>query len=59
MCSSDLLAVGNRARALDYLEAAYRDRSRDMAWINVMPTLAALRGEQRFQALLARMRFPR
>jgi DNA-binding SARP family transcriptional activator/TolB-like protein/Tfp pilus assembly protein PilF len=53
------LAVGNRARALDYLEAAYRDRSRDMAWINVMPTLASLRAEPRFQVLLARMKFPR
>jgi len=52
------LALGDRERALDYLEAGYRGRTREMAWINVFPFLAPLRSHPRFQALLARMKFP-
>jgi hypothetical protein len=52
------LGLADRERALDYLEAAYRGRLRDMAWLNVRPYLAPLRGHPRFQALLARMKFP-
>jgi hypothetical protein len=52
------LGLGDTERALDYLEAAYRERSRQMAWLRVFPYFASLRGHERFQALLARMRFP-
>lgn len=52
------LGLDDRERALDYLEAAYRGRLRDMAWLNVRPYLAPLRSHPRFQALLARMKFP-
>ena len=53
------VSLGDRERALDYLETAYRERSRQMAWINVLPYFAPLRGHPRFQALLARMNFVR
>ncbi len=52
------LALGDRERALDYLEAGYRGRIREMAWLNVFPYFATLRDHPRFQALLARMKFP-
>ncbi len=52
------LGLGDPERALDYLEAGYRGRTREMAWINVFPFLAPLRGHPRFQVLLARMKFP-
>jgi DNA-binding SARP family transcriptional activator/TolB-like protein/Flp pilus assembly protein TadD len=51
------LSLGDRERALDYLEAAYRGRWREMAWLNVFPYVAPLRGHPRFQALLASMKF--
>jgi len=53
------LGVDDRERALDYLERAHRERWREMAWLNVFPYFAPLRDHPRFQALLARMRFPR
>jgi len=53
------LGLGDPERALDYLEAGFRGRTREMAWINVLPFLAPLRGHPRFQGLLARMKFPR
>ncbi|HET9385568.1 MAG TPA: BTAD domain-containing putative transcriptional regulator [Gemmatimonadales bacterium] len=52
------LSLGDQERALDDLEAAYRGRWREMAWLNVYPYVAPLRGHPRFQALLARMKFP-
>lgn len=52
------LGLGDRERALDYLEAAYRERSRQMAWLNVFPYFTTLRDHPRFQALLARMKLP-
>lgn len=53
------LGLGDQERALDYLEAAYRGRLREMAWLNVLPYLAPLRDHPRFRALVARMKFPR
>lgn len=53
------LGLGDQERALDYLEAAYRGRLREMAWLNVLPYLAPLRDHPRFRALVARMEFPR
>ena len=52
------LGLGDRERALDYLEVAYRERWREMAWLNVFPYVDPLREHPRFRALVARMRFP-
>jgi hypothetical protein len=52
------LGLGDRDRALDYLEVAYRERWREMAWLSVLPYLDPLRDHPRFQALVAHMRFP-
>jgi len=52
------LGLDHRERALDYLEAAYRERWREMAWLNVSPYVDPLRNHPRFQALVARMEFP-
>jgi TolB-like protein len=52
------LGLDDRERALDYLEVAYRERWREMAWLNVYPYLDPLRDHPRFRALLARMAFP-
>jgi DNA-binding SARP family transcriptional activator/TolB-like protein len=52
------LGLGDRERALDYLEMAYRERWREMAWLNVYPYLDPLRDHPRFRALMARMAFP-
>jgi tetratricopeptide (TPR) repeat protein len=46
------------ARALDCLEAAYRERDVWLIWIRREPRFDALRPEPRFKALVARMRLP-
>lgn len=52
------VGAGERRRALDYLEAAERGRVREMAWLKVFPYFTTLRDEPRYQALVARLRFP-
>jgi tetratricopeptide (TPR) repeat protein len=47
--------AGATDRALDWLERAYDDRDGAMVWIKVHPRLDALRQEQRFRQLLAKM----
>lgn len=47
-------ALGERAAALDQLEAARRAHSGWMAYLGVDPRLDALRGEARFQALVGK-----
>jgi serine/threonine-protein kinase len=49
------MALGERDRALDWLEEAHRERDRAMVWLKVHPRLDPLRGERRFQALLEQM----
>ena len=48
------LAMGDRARALDWLERAEVERSHSRAFLRVDPQLAPLRGDRRFEALLRR-----
>jgi tetratricopeptide (TPR) repeat protein len=48
--------VGDRSRALDYLERGYRERNGDIPFINVQPAFDPLRREPRFQALVERIR---
>jgi serine/threonine-protein kinase len=52
------LALGDREGALDLLERALAERDRALVWANVHPRLDPLRGEPRFERLLAAMRFP-
>lgn len=47
--------LGNRDEAFSFLEQAYADRSRSMAWLNVTGELDNLRSDPRFGALLRRI----
>jgi TolB-like protein/DNA-binding winged helix-turn-helix (wHTH) protein/tetratricopeptide (TPR) repeat protein len=53
------LGLGQSDRAMDWLDRAYDERSGRLANLNVQPLFDPLRAEPRFQALLARMNFPR
>jgi hypothetical protein len=48
--------VGDRSRALDYLERGYRERNGDVLFVAVQPGWDSLRTEPRFQALVERIR---
>lgn len=52
------LALGDREGALDFLERGLAERDRALVWANVHPRLDPLRGELRFERLLAAMKFP-
>ncbi len=47
--------LGEKHKALDFLEKAYLERESAMALIKVWPILDSLRSEPRFQALLGKM----
>jgi TolB-like protein/Flp pilus assembly protein TadD len=49
---------GDRAQALEWLETAYRVRDPGLLQLKVDFLLDPLRGEPRFEAVLARMKFP-
>jgi serine/threonine-protein kinase len=51
-------ALGQKGKALDFLDAAYEERSWGMYRIQVDPRFDSLRSEPRFQAVVARMHFP-
>jgi len=51
------LALGDKERAIDEMERAYRERDANVAQIKVDPMLDDLRGNQRFEALVNRI-FP-
>ena len=50
--------LGEKEKALEWLEKAYEKRAGALATLNTKPTWDALRGEPRFQDLLKRMNFP-
>ncbi len=52
------LALGDRERALDWLERAFEERSDHLPYLQVNPRLDGLRGEPRYRQLEARMAFP-
>jgi tetratricopeptide (TPR) repeat protein len=52
------IALGDRDRAFEWLEKAYRERSNGMAFLAVDPALAALRGDPRFHSLAQRIGVP-
>jgi serine/threonine-protein kinase len=49
----------NHARALDYLEKAYENRSAQMVYIGVQAEFDSLHAEPRFQALLKKIGLPK
>jgi hypothetical protein len=49
------LGLGDRARALDWIERALSVHATELAWLGVQPMFDALRGESRFQAVLERI----
>jgi len=48
--------LGDKPRALDYLEQAYRERSNHVTHLKIDSYFDSLRGEARFQQILRRMR---
>jgi len=51
------LGLGDRARALDYLEQAYAANSQSLVWLKVDRIYDPLRSEPRFVALMKRLNF--
>jgi len=51
------IALGDKQRALDWIEAAVDDRRGWVAYLRVHPIMDSLRGEPRFAALIKRMKF--
>jgi serine/threonine protein kinase/tetratricopeptide (TPR) repeat protein len=47
--------LGNREEAIRRLQRAYNDRSESIVWLGVDPSLASLRDDPRFQALVKRV----
>jgi hypothetical protein len=50
--------AGEKDRALDWLEIAYKERIQNLVYLNVYPKWDPLRDDPRFQALVAGMNFP-
>ena len=51
------LGVGDRARAVEYLEKAYNADSQLLAWLGQDAMFDSLRSEPRFVALLRKLHF--
>jgi tetratricopeptide (TPR) repeat protein len=47
--------AGDRDRAIECLERAFRNREGALAWLNVEPTFQSLRGDPRFRDIAARV----
>ncbi len=52
------LALGDRDRAVRWLQTAYETRDADMVLLNVFPVWDPLRSDPRFRELIRGMRFP-
>ena len=53
------LALGDKERAIDELERGYRERGVGVFWVKVNPLLDDLRGNPRFEALVAKVFAPK
>ena len=49
--------LGQREEAIEWLERAFDEHDSSLVWLKVHPRFDALRGEPRFEALLARLKF--
>jgi hypothetical protein len=52
------IGLGEKNRALGWMERAYEEHDQGMVYIKAYPGWDALRSEPRFQALVRRMNFP-
>jgi hypothetical protein len=52
------VGLGDKERAIQWLEKAYEDRARELVMLNIEPLVDTLRSDARFQNLLRRMNFP-
>jgi tetratricopeptide (TPR) repeat protein len=52
------VGLGDKSRALDWLEKAYAQRADELSYLKVDPVLDPLRSDPRFQDLLRRMNLP-
>ena len=52
------VGLGDKEKALDFLEQAYQRRDILLIWLKVRKHLDPLRDEPRFQDLMRRMNFP-
>ncbi|MGH9789942.1 MAG: winged helix-turn-helix domain-containing tetratricopeptide repeat protein [Candidatus Acidiferrales bacterium] len=50
--------LGEKEKALEWLEAAFASHTRDLVYMNVEPGYDLIRNDPRFRALLAKMKFP-
>jgi adenylate cyclase len=54
------LGLGDKERAIDEMERAYRERaSKDVYWVKVDPLLDDLHGQPRFEALVQKVFAPK
>ncbi len=51
------VGLGDKSRALDWLDKALEERSAWLAWVNVEPRFDSLREESQFKSLLAKIGF--
>ena len=52
-----LIGLGDVEKALEWTEAAYGERRGWLAYLRVNPLMDPMRGNARFDALVAKMRF--
>ncbi len=52
------VALGEKEKAIESLEGAFREKAVDLRWIKAEPVFASLRDEPRFQALMKKIGFP-
>jgi TolB-like protein/tetratricopeptide (TPR) repeat protein len=52
------IGLGEKTKALDWLDRAYNERNDRLVYLNVEPMADPLRSEPRFQALLKRLHLP-
>jgi TolB-like protein/Tfp pilus assembly protein PilF len=52
------IALGDTGKSLDWAEAAFQERRGWLAYVKVNPLMDPLRGNERFERLVARMKLP-
>lgn len=52
------VALGEKERAIDWLEKGYENREESSAWLNSDPGLDPIRSEPRFKELVRRIGLP-